>query len=73
MQVLFSDDRIVARCPGDPDLAQILSDPLIRAVMKADRVDPCALEADLRATASKLERARSPSVTAEPEGCIVCC
>ena len=42
-----------------PDLtiASALNDPLIRAVMKADRVNPLELEITLRATAKRLESA----------------
>jgi hypothetical protein len=36
-----------------------LSDPLIRLMMEADRVDPQALEAMLVATASRIERHRT--------------
>jgi hypothetical protein len=33
--------------PTDPDLDTLLSDPLIRSVMKADRVDPERLRSKL--------------------------
>jgi len=32
----------------EPTMTELLSDPIIIAVMKADRVDPIALEAQLR-------------------------
>jgi hypothetical protein len=31
----------------EPTIAEILSDPIVKAVMKADGVDPSALEAQL--------------------------
>lgn len=37
-------------------LADALNDPLIRMVMKADDVDPRALEAELRQVAASLSR-----------------
>ena len=40
----------------DMSLAEALSDPLIRAVMAADRVDPARLAADLAETARHLDR-----------------
>jgi hypothetical protein len=38
----------------DPNLAEALSDPLVRAVMAADGVDPRKLAAELRAIAARL-------------------
>jgi hypothetical protein len=40
-------------------LSEALSDPLIRAVMTADRVDPDRLASELRETARNLKRTRS--------------
>jgi hypothetical protein len=40
----------------DMSLREALSDPLIRAVMAADRVDPARLAADLAETARRLGR-----------------
>jgi len=40
-------------------LHEALSDPLIRAVMAADRVDPRRLAAELAETASHLKRIRN--------------
>jgi hypothetical protein len=40
----------------EPSLSEALSDPVIRAVMKADGVDPALLAADLRRLASSLRR-----------------
>jgi hypothetical protein len=36
----------------EPTLTEILSDPIVSAVMKADGVDPCELEATLRQMAA---------------------
>ncbi len=47
--------RIGAGC-RDMSLAEALADPLIRAVMAADRVDPTRLAADLGETARRLAR-----------------
>ena len=44
----------------DPTLAELLSDPLTRAVMRADGVNPQELEASFRDLAAR--RAESPSV-----------
>ena len=41
-------------CHDEPSLSDALSDPIIRTIMKADHVDPQALEASLRATAAKV-------------------
>lgn len=37
-----------------PTLADLLDDPLVRALMAADRVDPAALAAELRSLARRL-------------------
>jgi len=47
--------RIGAGC-RDMSLAEALADPLIRAVMAADRVDPTRLAAELGETARRLAR-----------------
>jgi hypothetical protein len=47
--------RIGAGC-RDMSLREALSDPLIRAVMAADRVDPARLAAELSETARRLHR-----------------
>jgi hypothetical protein len=47
--------RIGAGC-SDMSLHEALSDPLIRAVMAADRVDPARLAAELGETARRLVR-----------------
>ena len=40
----------------EPTLNEALSDPVIRAVMKADGVDPTALIADLRRVAQSIKQ-----------------
>ena len=40
----------------DMSLDEALADPLIRAVMAADRVDPARLAAELAETARRLDR-----------------
>jgi hypothetical protein len=49
MAITISDLRIL----------QLLTDPLIERVMRADGVDPAALEADLRSIADGLAGARA--------------
>ena len=46
----------------DPTLAELLSDPLTRAVMRADGVNPQELEASFRDLAAR--RAESPASVA---------
>jgi hypothetical protein len=46
----------------DLTIDELLSDPVTRAVMKADRVDPSELETMLRALAPRFERAASRSI-----------
>jgi len=43
----------------EPSLSEALSDPVIRAVMKADGVDPTALAADLQRIARNLRHVSS--------------
>jgi hypothetical protein len=43
-------------CGCDPSLTEALADPLVRAVMAADGVDPRQLAAELRAVAAQLNR-----------------
>jgi hypothetical protein len=40
--------------PREPGLGEVLSDPIIQAVMKADGVNPVSLEAELRRIARHL-------------------
>jgi hypothetical protein len=49
--------RIGAGC-HDMSLQEALADPLIRAVMAADRVDPARLAADLAQVAAKRKPVR---------------
>jgi hypothetical protein len=43
----------------EPSLAEALADPIVKAMMKADRVDPAALEADLRRIARTIGSSQS--------------
>jgi hypothetical protein len=52
----------------EPTLNEMLSDPLIRLVMRADGVDPEKLRPQLRAVARSLERPSSRPRTLE-----LCC
>ena len=47
------------RCRYEPTLADALSDPLVRAVMQADRVNARELEASLSALGQKLRERRA--------------
>jgi hypothetical protein len=49
---------------SEPSLADALSDPVVKAVMAADAVDPAALSALLREAASKLDADSRPSRSA---------
>jgi hypothetical protein len=55
MRASASKARIGAGC-RDMSLQEVLADPLTRAVMAADRVDPTRLAADLAETARRLAR-----------------
>ncbi len=46
----------------DLTLDEVLSDPVIGAAMRADRVDPRRFEILLRTTARRLDRARHPAM-----------
>ena len=41
-------------CRRDPTITEIMSDSIIKALMKADRIDPEALDAQLRSMAREL-------------------
>ena len=43
-------------CPSEPPLRDVLADPVVRAVMTADRIDPHRLAIFLRDMARKVER-----------------
>jgi hypothetical protein len=45
---------------GEPTLEEMLSDPIVRAVMEADRIDPQELAATLTQVGRKLSRERVP-------------
>jgi hypothetical protein len=48
-------------CPHpEPSLSEALTDPIIEAMMKADGVDPKALEAELRNMARKMSGRQRP-------------
>jgi hypothetical protein len=51
----------------EPSLAETLSDPVVRAVMAADAVDPAALAALLREAALRVESTLDPSRPAKSE------
>jgi hypothetical protein len=51
--------HFMRRASQELTLRSVLSDPLIRLVMEADRVDPRALEVMLTAIASRIRRRRN--------------
>ena len=51
----------MTRSCGDPTIHELLDDPLTRAVMQADRVDPLALRQMLGSVALAIESAARPS------------
>jgi len=53
---------------GEPPLAEVLSDPLIQAVMAADGVDPLELEACLMNVRRGLDGPALPAGTASLPG-----
>jgi hypothetical protein len=57
----MTDERIALMNAGcrDMSLSEVLSDPLTRAVMAADRVNPEKLAAELAETARRLARIHS--------------
>jgi hypothetical protein len=46
--------------PSEPALGEALADPVVRTLMRADRVDPQELERKLRAMARKLAASGRP-------------
>jgi hypothetical protein len=52
------ETKLMIPCFPPQTLSDALSDPLIRAVMAADRVDPRELEAGLRDIARQIENRR---------------
>jgi hypothetical protein len=43
-------------CPNEPQLRDVLADPVVRAVMTADRIDPRRLAIFLRDMARRVDR-----------------
>jgi len=58
-------------CFRDPTLAELLNDPLTRAVMRADGVNPRDLEASLRDLAAR--RANSEPTGSGWRSCVQMC
>ena len=54
-------------CHREPTLNGILSDPIVRAVMEADRVNPQELEVMLRRAAQRLRIARLGDESSEAD------
>ena len=54
-------------CHHEPTLNGILSDPIVRAVMEADRVNPQELEVMLRRAAQRLRIARLGDESSEAD------
>jgi hypothetical protein len=54
---------MMSYCGRELTLRDALSDPVIRAVMEADRVDPDELEADLNEIARTLRHRVTPQVS----------
>jgi hypothetical protein len=52
------EEKTMTPCFPESSLSEALSDPLIRAVMAADRVDPRELESGLRDIARQLDSRR---------------
>jgi len=44
----------------EPTLSEALTDPIVQAMMKADGVDPKALEAELKSMARKMSGRQRP-------------
>jgi hypothetical protein len=57
-------------CGGDLNLTEALADPIVRAVMDADGVDPRQLAAELREMAAALNLFdRAPVISHEARRC----
>ena len=50
----------------EPTIAEILSDSMVKAMMRADRVDPEMLERDLRSIAQTIEANSRTSLRSSP-------
>jgi hypothetical protein len=60
------DRNPVSRPPHEPTLDEILSDPVVRAMMEADGVDPSEVEAMVRRIArTRREAAKSGRAMAQ--------
>jgi hypothetical protein len=59
-------------CGCDPSLNEALADPMVRAVMAADGVDPGKLAAELRAIAATLNLFDRSRVTAPKARLALC-
>ena len=54
-------EHCMSSCHREPRLKDLLADSVVKAVMEADGVDPCKLEAELQETAAVLlATGRSP-------------
>jgi hypothetical protein len=60
--MLYAVGRKIAAV-REPTIAELLSDPIVNAVMAADRVDRTALEAELRFIAARFLRSLTPEGT----------
>jgi hypothetical protein len=52
----------ISWCFREPTLAEMLSDSIVMAMMKADGVDPIALEAELRGLARRFSADQACSI-----------
>jgi hypothetical protein len=50
---IVKEHRMSSHC-REPRLEEMLADPIVKAIMKADGVDSCELEAELQQTAALL-------------------
>jgi hypothetical protein len=60
-------------CRRDLTLGEAMSDPLIRAVMRADGINPAELEASLAALGDKLEKRNRAGGGSLPARCVFDC
>jgi hypothetical protein len=56
---------------ADQRIAEVLADPIVKMMMRADGVDRCTLTQELRAVARRLADDEEPS--AEPPGWLAAC
>jgi hypothetical protein len=54
-------------CRREPTIAEMLSDPIVMAVMEADGVDPMAFEAQLKSMAQNAAPPRHAGQWAQPD------